>query len=619
MASLDEYQSLYRKFRPQRFEEVLGQSHVTRALRNAVVSSKVAHAYLFSGPRGTGKTSTARILAKALNCASPAQGEPCDKCESCVLIREGRSYDVEELDAASNSGVDAIRALIGTVATASYGNWKIYIIDEVHMLSQAASNALLKTLEEPPPHVVFVLATTSSNKVLQTIRSRTQHFEFHLLDNEIADQLLATIRERGELTVGPEILAWARKRGRGSARDTLSFLDQAMALGEIPGDDEADELLQLTYDVVSGKVEPALASIERLAEGGMEPPDIANDIISLCREAFLERLGVSGVDSKLVAKIARESSELPLSSLTKVMEGLGKTSLSMKDGLDPLAILEVAILTLTVEEGSVTASRATRSSLSDRSHPEDGVLQLQRRIEELEKEVNSLKGMVRTLSNAEKGGVANANWAAPKVSSRSDSIAGLKKAIGTHRVDVVSSEKDVNVVELERSRPGPTRDQSETGSEIKTVDGALVGQGPKSLPTKERLTVDWGNTIVESMTPKLRSRFQTVRFVEVEGSSIRAAFPSEMYLSRANEVKADVQRVIAAFYGLESIKMDFEIDDDQSGKRNDLNREASTDTSQMYDEFHSGTVIDITDPVVTNVLEVFPNARLRDSKSEDGG
>src|SRR3954449_5396567 len=212
------YQSLYRRYRPQRFAEVRGQDHVTGALRNGVRDGRVAHAYLFSGPRGTGKTSTARILAKALNCLEPAgDGEPCGHRASCTQIAAGASLDVQELDAASNNGVDAVRDLITRVSLASPGRRKVYIVDEVHMLSTAASNALLKTLEEPPGHVVFVLATTDPQKVLPTIRSRTQHFELTLLSLDELTGLLGSILDREGVEYEADAVAPVARAAGGSA------------------------------------------------------------------------------------------------------------------------------------------------------------------------------------------------------------------------------------------------------------------------------------------------------------------------------------------------------------------------------------------------------------------
>ncbi len=185
------YQSLYRRYRSKRFDELKGQDHVVRALKTAVTEDRVGHAYLFSGPRGTGKTSTARILAKVLNCDKPKGGEPCGVCPNCLAVDDGRIVDwLLELDAASNSGVGDIRDLIERIPLGTSGNRKVVILDEVHMLSRGASNALLKSLEEPPAHVVFILCTTDPQKVLPTIRSRTQHFEFHLLEaEELADHV----------------------------------------------------------------------------------------------------------------------------------------------------------------------------------------------------------------------------------------------------------------------------------------------------------------------------------------------------------------------------------------------------------------------------------------------
>src|SRR5436189_2958642 len=217
------YQSLYRKYRPQRFSELVGQEHVTNALRNAVRDGRVGHAYLFSGPRGTGKTTMARLLAKALNCTDrQPDGDACGVCENCVAIADGRFLDLFELDAASNNGVEAMRdltesAYLGLGPNSSY---KVYLIDEVHMLSTSASNALLKTLEEPPAHVVFVLATTGPEKVLATIRSRTQHYEFRLLPAEVLAEHVRHVIDDAHLELGDDAVAEAVRRGGGSARDT---------------------------------------------------------------------------------------------------------------------------------------------------------------------------------------------------------------------------------------------------------------------------------------------------------------------------------------------------------------------------------------------------------------
>src|SRR5437868_7601851 len=227
------FQSLYRRYRPQRFSELRGQDHVSRTLRNAVRENRVAHAYLFSGPRGTGKTSSARILAKALNCAAPTDGEPCGVCQSCVEVAAGTSLDVHELDAASNNGVEAMRDLVARAALGTPGRWKVYIVDEVHMLSAAASNALLKTLEEPPGHVVFVLATTDPQKVLPTIRSRTQHFEFRLLPADVLGEHLRWVATDAGIDVASDAIDLVARRGNGSVRDALSALDQVAAAGGV--------------------------------------------------------------------------------------------------------------------------------------------------------------------------------------------------------------------------------------------------------------------------------------------------------------------------------------------------------------------------------------------------
>ena len=283
------HQSLYRRYRPRRFAELRGQDHIVGALRNAVAHQSEGHAYLFSGPRGTGKTSTARILAKALNCDNLDAGEPCATCESCISIEKGTSYDLFELDAASNNGVDAMRDLVSRTVVGSPGRTKVYILDEVHMLSPAASNALLKTLEEPPEHVVFVLATTDPQKVLPTIRSRTQHFEFSLLSSAELTSYVEWIRSDAGLDIDEAAVAQAVRQGRGSARDTLSALDLIVAAGGVQS--SVDAVAEIVAALVSREVAAVMQAVASAVSMGREPRVLAEQLIVVLRDAFLSAVG----------------------------------------------------------------------------------------------------------------------------------------------------------------------------------------------------------------------------------------------------------------------------------------------------------------------------------------
>jgi DNA polymerase-3 subunit gamma/tau len=360
------YQSLYRKYRPQRFSELVGQEHVSTALRNAVRDDRVGHAYLFSGPRGTGKTTTARLLAKALNCTNRgADGDPCGECESCVAIAEGSSLDVIEVDAASRSKVDEMRELLERVAYLSAGGAKkVYILDEVHMLSASAEAALLKTLEESPEHVVFVLATTDPLKVAPTIRSRTQHYEFTLYTiDEIAAHLADVCAKEG-VEADPEALAVIARAAAGSMRDSLSLLDQAIAHGAVDleqvealfGGTTFDGRLAILRAVADEDVAGALVAFGEQLDAGQEPRRLVEDLLATVRDAFLltsarGRVRVDVPDDARDA-LAALGDQVGAPMLVRMLETLGQAVVDMRgtDAADPRLVVEIALVRLARRE-----------------------------------------------------------------------------------------------------------------------------------------------------------------------------------------------------------------------------------------------------------------------------
>jgi DNA polymerase-3 subunit gamma/tau len=344
------YQSLYRRYRPQRFDEVLGQAHVTKALRNAVRDDRVGHAYLFSGPRGTGKTSTARILAKVLNCDSPTDGEPCGKCDNCVSVAEGRVTDwLLEQDAASKSKVDDMRDLLERVPLGTSGNRKVIILDEVHMLSQGAENALLKTLEEPPSHVVFILATTDPQKVRPTIRSRTQHFEFRLLPPDVMGDHVRHVIEDSGIDAGDIDAAVDHviRSGGGSARDTLSALDQVAALGEVV--DESHPVDAILEGLCARDPGQVLVAVADALASGRDPRALGEAVIAGLRDAFLSVMGVAETHLAPAdrARAAHVGERLGPAGLTRALDVLGEALVELARKPDPRIVVEVALVRLT--------------------------------------------------------------------------------------------------------------------------------------------------------------------------------------------------------------------------------------------------------------------------------
>jgi DNA polymerase-3 subunit gamma/tau len=353
-------QSLYRRYRPRRFADLKGQDHVVRALRNAVAHQREGQAYLFSGPRGTGKTSSARILAKVLNCANPVDGEPCCECDSCLAVERGTSYDVHELDAASNNGVDAIRDLIERASLGTPGRHKVYILDEVHMLSKNAEAALLKTLEEPPPHVVFVLATTDPQKVSETIRSRTQHLQFHLLPLDTLAEHVRWVAADAGLDVSEATIDAVLAQGGGSARDTLSALELAANAGssEVPPI-AFDEVLESMIEHDPGR---ALAAIAHGIQRGRDPRSLTEELIAHLRNGFLALMAPELVQlpSPQIDAVAAQAQRLGAAAIVRGIESLGEVLVEMRHAPDPRVLLDVAIVRLTHEHGTDLSAIVTR-------------------------------------------------------------------------------------------------------------------------------------------------------------------------------------------------------------------------------------------------------------------
>jgi len=560
-------QSLYRRFRPQRFADVRGQDDLVGALRRAVAEDRVGQAYLFSGPRGTGKTTTARILAKALNCTELHDGEPCGTCPSCVAIAEGSSFDVFELDAASHNGVDAMRDLIERASQGTPGRRKVYILDEAHMLSKGAANALLKTLEEPPDHVVFVLATTDPQKLLPTIRSRTQHFEVHLLDTADLQALVDDVAGTAGLDVDDDTRRWAVRAGAGSARDTLSALERAAALGGIP--DAVTEVDPLVDALAGGDTAEALQAVDRAVRAGRSPQDIGNEIIERLRQVFLATMGVPPHDlpDDVAAKVAEQATTLGARGTTHALEVLGDALVGLAAAPDPRVPLELAMMRITRPEGDSSPSA------------------LLSRIERLERALAAGQAPAGQTPAAQAAAppppappVAppTAPAAAPPTTAQPQTpqtpetpqapapehesttgapAAAARQALASHRRPSGQTTRRPPVAAAAPPPPPsaspspaapPPPDSSDTSDTSPADPAPPAAPVPPAAPAgPDRVADIWHDHVLQSADQKVRARFGTGRIVGGEQGTVVVAVPNDRVLQRCLPLKAQVQQVLS--------------------------------------------------------------------------
>ena len=350
-------QALYRKWRPHQWDEVVGQQHILQTLTNAVRADRVGHAYLFAGPRGTGKTTIARIIAKAVNCLNDDLAKrPCNECEHCKAVNENRFLDLIEIDAASNTSVDDVRDLRDKINfSPSQGKYKIYIIDEVHMLSTAAFNALLKTLEEPPPHAIFVLATTEIHKIPATVLSRCQRHEFRRVPVDEIIALLKQIAKQEKIKVDEDALTVIARQATGSVRDAISLLDQLSSTGDkidlaltqtVLGTAASQTVLDLIASIQDQQPAPAMDAIHRALDAGADPRSLARQIVDYLRGLLLIQMGNDDqveVTKEVKATMTKHAKAFSTQDVLRMMKAFNTAAVDTRGGWQPSLSLELAV------------------------------------------------------------------------------------------------------------------------------------------------------------------------------------------------------------------------------------------------------------------------------------
>lgn len=559
MADSTEYQALYRRYRPQRFDELRGQDHVARALKNAVAHERVGHAYLFSGPRGTGKTTTARILAKVLNCEATADGEPCCACGSCVAVQSGNSFDVIELDAASNRSIEDIRDIIATAALGSPGRHKVYILDEVHQLTGPAAAALLKTLEEPPSHVVFVLATTDPEKVPETIRSRTQHLQFHLLPVDDLEKHVRWVASDAGIDLDERGLEAVLRQGGGSARDTLSALELLAATGGVLDETTpVDEFVEALVDHDPGRL---LAAVARTVHHGRDPRTIVDDLVRHLRDCFLTQMApeLVQVQEHRAQILADQSRRLGTARVVKIIETLGTALLEMRGAPDQRVILEVALVRLVHRQ------------------LDTGIDALLSRVEKLEREM-----------------AERAVTPAPVNPSTGRAVLGGRAS------------RDGSGA---TTRPTPTTDPTPVAASrpIDPTPVATAAPAPAAAGSLDAVVANWNGTVVESLAGMRRAVAQMAK-PSVRDGKVVLLVENEHAAKRVRDYLDDLTKAIRQVAG-QPCAVEIDVRDDKPASKSSKKATDPVDDDELSLDEIEKLPTATAKSAEQELLEAFPDAK----------